>query len=295
MNYLMTYIGDKGKEIYTTFTIRPAAGGQPAERDMLEGVFTKYRTYVAPRYDQLRATFIFNQRKQGATERFDSFATDLKLLIKDCGNFEEDRLLRDAIALQASHEEVREKCLDEGDTLTVEKAIQIGQNYETSQESLKLIGRVDEDAKVNQVRSGKSSAHTPRTPRKEDTEKKCGRCGYPSSHTTCPAVGEEYYNCHKKGNFGGVCRSKKTPKQQGKQKAKPAPGGKAHAIDEWESDEEYAHLISSVTDTISAVDECTDSWVGQRRNRGCQAKDANRHRSSTVIAPIPDLQKAGYE
>ena len=104
--------------------------------------------------------------------------------------------------------------------------------------------------KVNQVRSGKSRARTPRTPRKEDTEKKCGRCGYPSSHTTCPAVGEECNNCHKKGHFGGVCRSKKTQKQQGKQKdsrskkAKPAPGGKAHAIDEWESDEEYAHLIS---------------------------------------------------
>ena len=123
----------------------------------------KYRTSVAPRHDQLRATFIFNQRKQRATERFDSFATGLKLLIKDCGYLEEHRLLRDAIALRAFHEKVSEKCLDEGDTLTMEKAIQIGQNYETSQESLNLIGGVDEDAKVNQVRSGKSRARTPRT------------------------------------------------------------------------------------------------------------------------------------
>ena len=163
------------------------------------------------------------------------------MLIKDCGYLEEDRLLRDAIALRAFHDKVEEKCLDEGDTLIIEKAIQIGQHYEMSQESLKLIGGVDEDAKLNQVRSGKSRARTPRTSRKEDTEKKCGRCGYSSSHTTCPAVGEECYNCHKKGHFGGICRSKETPKQQGKQKdlwskkAKPAPGGKAHAIDEWES------------------------------------------------------------
>ena len=74
VNYLMTYIGDKGREIYTTFTFRPAAGGQAVERDTLAGVFTKYHTYVAPRHGQLRATFIFNQRKQGATEKFDSFA-----------------------------------------------------------------------------------------------------------------------------------------------------------------------------------------------------------------------------
>ena len=63
VNYLMTYIGDKCREIYTNFIFRPAAGGQPAERDTLEGVSTTYRTYVAPRHDQLGATFVFNQRK----------------------------------------------------------------------------------------------------------------------------------------------------------------------------------------------------------------------------------------
>ena len=131
---------------------------------------------------------------------------------------------------------------------------------------------MDEDAKVNQVRSRKSRVRTPWTRWKEDTEKKCGKCGYPSGHTAYPTVGEECHNCHKKSHFGDVCRSKKTPKQQGKQKAKSAPGGKAHGIDEWESDEAYAHLISSVTDTISAVDEDTDSWWANVEIEGARLK-----------------------
>ena len=50
------------------------------------------------------------------------------------------------------------------------------------------------------------------------------------------------------------------------------PSGKAHAIDEWESYEEYAHLISSVTDTISAVDEGADSWWANVEIKGARLK-----------------------
>ena len=42
VNYLMTYVGDKGREIYTTFVFAPAQNEVPAESDTLEGVFSKY-------------------------------------------------------------------------------------------------------------------------------------------------------------------------------------------------------------------------------------------------------------
>ena len=49
VNYLMTYIGDKGREVYGTFEFAPAAAeGQAAEQDMLAGVYTKFAEYVAP-------------------------------------------------------------------------------------------------------------------------------------------------------------------------------------------------------------------------------------------------------
>ena len=44
--------------------------------------------------------------------------------------------------------DIREKCLDKGDALTLEKAINLGQIHESSQESLHVIG---EDPKMHAV------------------------------------------------------------------------------------------------------------------------------------------------
>ena len=46
----MTYIGDKGREVYGTFEFAPAAAeGQAAEQDSLAGVYAKFAEYVAPK------------------------------------------------------------------------------------------------------------------------------------------------------------------------------------------------------------------------------------------------------
>ena len=73
--------------------------------------------------------------------------TDLRILVKDCGFTNEDRMIRDAIVLRARHDQVKEKCLDEGNALTLEKLVSIGQNYETSHDSLKVIGGNDDGSK----------------------------------------------------------------------------------------------------------------------------------------------------
>ena len=68
VNYLMTYIGDKGREIYWTFAWAPAFGEGnnrvPAENETLAGVYAKCDDYVAPRKDQIRAAVALNRRKQ---------------------------------------------------------------------------------------------------------------------------------------------------------------------------------------------------------------------------------------
>ena len=99
VNYLMTYIGDKGREIYETFVWTPATDDTPAENANLEGVHAKYTPY------------------------------DLRILVTDCGYVEENPMLRDAIVLRSSHTAVRKKCLEKGDGLTFDMAIGIGQNY----------------------------------------------------------------------------------------------------------------------------------------------------------------------
>ena len=117
---------------------RPAPA--PAENETLEGVYGKFENYVAPKKNQIRATVIFNRRKQKENERFDDFVTDLRRMIQDCGyGNQEDRMLRDAIVLRAYHGKVREKCLDKGDDLTLQMAITYGQSHEASSQSMKMI------------------------------------------------------------------------------------------------------------------------------------------------------------
>ena len=247
VNYLMTYIGDKGREIYETFVWTPATDDTPAENATLEGVNAKYAQYVAPMKNHIRATVSFNRRKQDAGEKFDNFVTDLRILVKDCGYVEENRMLRDAIVLRASHAAVREKCLEKGDDLTLDMAIGIGQNYETSQESMRAIG-IDEDPTVHAVNTGKSNAprrsynrpqsrFTQHGFKKKASGNKCMKCGYDRNHARCPAKDSNCNYCRKKGHFAAMCRRKAS----------------AHMVEEMcgseESDDDGgAHLINTVTD-----------------------------------------------
>ena len=63
------------------------------------------------------AALKFNERRQGDNESFDSFVKDLKILVRDCGYQEEERMVRDAIAFRCKNPKVDEKCLDQTDAL----------------------------------------------------------------------------------------------------------------------------------------------------------------------------------
>ena len=98
--------------------------------------------------------------------------------------------------LRSSHAAVREKCLEKGDDLTLDMAIGIGQNYETSQESMRAMG-IDEDPTVHAVNTGKSNAHrlsynrpqsrfTQHGFKKKASGNKCMKCGYDRNHARWP-------------------------------------------------------------------------------------------------------------
>ena len=263
VNYLMTYIGDKGREIYGTLTWAPATGhgdnAVPAENDTLAGVYAKYDAYVAPKRNCIRATVTFNRRKQESTERFDNFVTSLKVLVKDCGyGATEDRMVRDAIVLRSLHPQVQEKCLEKGDELTLEMAINLGQNHEVSHESMKVIN--EEDSKVNVVKHNISKNGQKNRDRKyEDREMskswhkshfkkrekidissaRCPRCGYKPNHpkSKCPARDEVCRTCKLKGHYAKVCRNKTYNIEE----------VSTYSSDESDSSKEYAHLIHSVS------------------------------------------------
>ena len=222
VSYLKLWVGDKGLDVFEGFTF-----AQPEDAAKLKVVLKKFEEYCAPRKNHIMAALKFNERRQGDNESFDSFVTDLKILVKDCGYQEEERMVRDAIVFRCKHPKVREKCLDQADALTCEKAIEIGRNYETNLSSLKKLAS-DEDPTVNTLsqekrppwnrrqRSNKSKGKTEKTTEAKDVESKhkCGRCGYDKAHKKCPAMGQQCRHCKKMNHFSKLCLSKEVHQLQ---------------------------------------------------------------------------------
>ena len=262
VNYTMTY-----SEIDETFTWTPAMEDGPAEETTLRSVYNKYAQYVAPMKNQIRATVTFNRRKQDPREKFGNFITDLRILVKACGYAEEDRMLRDAIVLRSSRAAVREKYLEKGDELTLNMAISIRQNYETSQESmrpkvhvvnirgrgkLRIPGR---SRNWSQSRFYRDSA---KNKVKNPQQQKCRKCGYNRMHERCPAKDSKCNYCHKKGHFASMCRN----------------NAGSHIVEDMcgfqqSDDDSGAHLI----------------------NRWIRHRNANRHRLHQISDAIQRIQR----
>ena len=207
------WVGDKGLDIFEGFQFTT-----PKDKAKLAVVVKKYEEYCAPRKNHIMAASKFNECRQADGESFDSFVTDLKILVKDCGYQEEERMVHDAIVFRCKHSKVRENCLNLADELTLEKAVKIGRTYETNLDSLKKLDK-DEDPTVNVV--GKRETQSRRKHSKQGTEKqaseerektdrtkdKCGRCGYNKTHRKCPAMGQQCSFCKKMNHYSKLCRS----------------------------------------------------------------------------------------
>ena len=86
-------------------------------------------------------------------------------------------MVRDRIAFGTSSSKVRERLINEGEKLTLEKAIQISQSYEYSQEQLKLMSPPAEvHAVSNPWQKSKFSSgdnrYNGRTPQSQKTQQK---------------------------------------------------------------------------------------------------------------------------
>ena len=181
---------------------------KPEDEAKLKVVLKKFEEYCAPRKKTHNGCFLFNERRQGDSESFDSFVTDLKILVEDCGYQEEERMVRDAIVFRCKHPKVGEKCLDQADALTCEKAIEIGPNLrnkpqqsEEARQRRRPNREYPESEKRppwnRRQRSNKSKGKTEKTAEAKDVESKhnCGRCGYDKAHKKCPAMGQQCRHC----------------------------------------------------------------------------------------------------
>lgn len=125
VTYLLLWVGDKGREIYNTWT-----GMTNDEKKKLEPHYKRYLAHVQPKLNPIFAQV--NNENQGAS-RVEQFVTRLRVLAEDCnyGN-SKDEMIRERIVFRTSSQKVREKLITEGEKLILEKAIQIAQSHEYS-------------------------------------------------------------------------------------------------------------------------------------------------------------------
>ena len=144
-------------------------------------------------------------------------------MLNDCGYDAaiHDEMIRDSIVFGVKSSKIREKLINEGSDLTLQKCLDIARTYELSQEQLKVI---DNQASIHYVKSKRSAKRQPRgraEQRPTTTQpiqrvlpgpaatKTCTNCGRNhSKKDTCPARGQQCNYCLKFDHFATVCRSK---------------------------------------------------------------------------------------
>ena len=211
VSYLLLWVGQKGGEIYKTWT-----GISDADAKKLDTYYTPFKNHVQPKLNPIFARCLFNNEKQCA-ENINAFITRLKTKALDCNFAEKDNMVRDRIVTRCTNEKCREKLINEGGKITMDKAIQIVQNFEYCQKQLStmtLSGAtgtsvdVIHDATLRRSTGGArpkttriinaNSAGRLRYQQPKSQQTKCGNCGTYHKKKDCPAFGKASHNCGKR-------------------------------------------------------------------------------------------------
>ena len=220
ISYLLIWVGEKGRDIYNTFQL------SDDEKKKLEIHWTKFKGYVTPRSNEVFERYKFHARNQ-ANETFDSFVTDLKLLVKSCGYNDADKMVRDKIVFGVSSSKIRERLINEGSTLTLAKAVEIGHSYEISRSQLQSMDRtVKTETEVNHVKE-------------ERFYNKCFFCGRGHVRGKCPAYGSTCNKCNKKNHWSQQCETATKHMSRRKQKGKAGRSQNSNSVHSVGIDDQY--------------------------------------------------------
>ena len=127
------WIGEQEREVHKTFTW---VAGQQYD---LDATLTKLENYVKPAKNKRIARFKARQRNQNEGETFDNFVKDLRIRLLDRDYTDSNDVLIVLLRNGVRHPTVHERLLDQGQDLTLNKAIDIGRQYELSRAQMEVI------------------------------------------------------------------------------------------------------------------------------------------------------------
>ena len=181
----------------------------------LKGIYLKPANIVFARH-------LLSVRKQQQGESIEQYLQTLKTLSKDCdfqavdANTHRDQYIRDSFIAGLQSSSIRQRLLEDNRTALDDIYIQ-ARSLEHAQQNIQAFqsGNIQMNANAitptadNNKTGNKSSSNTNNS--NDDTH--CWNCGNQTRHARikCPAKEIDCYVCGKKGHFGKLCRSKRTP------------------------------------------------------------------------------------
>ncbi|XP_064629350.1 uncharacterized protein K02A2.6-like [Lineus longissimus] len=150
--YLLIWAGDRGLDLFNSW------GLTADEQKLLENYWKKFEEFVNPHANYLVHRFKLRRTIQN-DRPFEEFLTELRLLVADCGYTGDTKaeMLRDSIVFGVREEKVRSKCIEKGNTLTLNLAIE----YARVAEATKLKSKeMDPTKEVHAFRKGGHKSHS---------------------------------------------------------------------------------------------------------------------------------------
>ena len=190
---LLTAIGEKGREVYYTFTFTD-------ETEAMEyfTVLQKFDAYMSPKKNITYMRYRFFSCKQLEGQSIDDFATELKSRAQHC-EFDtlRDSLIRHKLVVGVNSKKVQERLLREKD-LDLNKAIQICRAAEEVKEQSQDISNGASSRASTQVDKISKKHHSQNKPGNINS---CKYCVSAHSRGKCPAYNQICKGCGKKNHF----------------------------------------------------------------------------------------------
>ena len=124
--YLLIWVEQKGRDIYSTWT----------DKSKLQTYYDRLEAHVSPRANPVFARFKFHGRVQRTSETAEKFIKDLRILTQDCDFKDPDEMIRDRIVFCTNSPTMREKLISRGSAQTLDKAVEPARSFESSQAQL---------------------------------------------------------------------------------------------------------------------------------------------------------------
>ena len=83
----------------------------------MDTYFSKFASHLQPKINSIFSRYKFYSQKQDS-DTIDQFVTRLRLIAKECNFKDADEMIRDRIVFGTNSSKIREKLINEGETLT---------------------------------------------------------------------------------------------------------------------------------------------------------------------------------